>query len=454
MTSVELKEYEQISSRKKDDGNKSWTYVSNLPEKLDDKDIELQEQLENESKLIIEEFDDGLRVRATSQAGIAQFSDFSISVKPRFVSPEKLAGLFEFAEVFDEDMELSDNEVQFDTSKEDNHLVTVVIARFINRCEKIIRQGLYKSYQTQTDDLRYLRGKLIMSQQIKNDLKKKLAFNCEFDELVTDNIENQICLHILKKCYTYLNNDDLRRKCNTLIRRFSIEVTEELEDGRKHLIESDFKIVYNRLNEHYKPIHVLAKIIWQGIGISDLYKFSKSSINSLFIPMHQVFEKFLEQLFTKYFTEFEVDTQTTKQAWIEQEWVEQEDNAELLDEGKALNIRTDILLWSKPREPIPDFLIDAKYKRRISSADRYELGFYIHEYGTEHGFAILPVSPEDKQNNQSPNDTLITSKKHTPPIKIHIKHIDIDLLVDLIFSQEKDSIKKTEIEKLITPLTS
>ena len=161
-----------------------------------------------------------------------------------------------------------------------------------------------------------------MSQQIKNDLKKKLAFNCEFDELVTDNIENQICLHILKKCYTYLKDDDLRRKCNTLIRRFSIEVTEELEDGRKHLIESDFKIVYNRLNEHYKPIHELAKIIWQGIGISDLYKFSKSSINSLFIPMHQVFEKFLENLFTKYFPEFEVDTQTTKQAWKKQEEIE------------------------------------------------------------------------------------------------------------------------------------
>jgi 5-methylcytosine-specific restriction enzyme subunit McrC len=450
MISIELKEYEQISSRKRDDGNKSWTYVSNLPKELDDKDIELQEQLENESKLIIEEFDDGLRVRATSQAGIAQFSDFSISVKPRFVSPEKLAGLFEFAEVFDEDMELSDNEVQFDTSKEDNHLVTVVIAGFINRCEKIIRQGLYKSYQTQTDDLRYLRGKLIMSQQIKNDLKKKLAFNCEFDELVTDNIENQICLHILKKCYTYLNNDDLRRKCNTLIRRFSIEVTEEIEDRRKELIESDFKIVYNRLNEHYKPIHELAKIIWQETGISDLYKFRKSSINSFFIPMYQVFEKFLANLFRKYFPEFEVDTQTTKQAWKKQEEID----AELSDEEKAYNIRTDILLWSKDSETVPEYLIDAKYKPKFSSADRYELGFYIHEYGTEHGFAILPVSPEDKQNNQSPNDTLITSKKHTPPIKIHIKYIDIDYIVNLIFSQEKDSIKKTKIEKLITPLTS
>ena len=99
MTSIELKEYEQISSRKKDKDNKSWTYVSNLPEKLEEKDIELREQLKNKSELIIEDFPDGLRVKATSQAGIAQFSDFSISVKPRFVSPEKLAGLFEFAEV-------------------------------------------------------------------------------------------------------------------------------------------------------------------------------------------------------------------------------------------------------------------------------------------------------------------------------------------------------------------
>ena len=447
MTSIALKEYDRISSRKKDKDSKSWTYEPDLPEKLEEKDIELQEQLENDSNLIIEEFPDGLRVKASSEAGIAQFSDFSISVKPRFVSPENLAGLLDFAYGFDEKMGLSDNEVQFDAAKEDNFLIAILIISFINHCEKIIRQGLYKSYQTETDDLRYLRGKLIMSQQIKNDLKKKLAFNCEFDELVTDNIENQICLHILKKCYTYLKTDDLRRKCNTLIRRFSIEVTEELEDGRKHLIESDFKIVYNRLNEHYKPIHELAKIIWQKTGISDLYKFRKSSINSFFIPMHQVFEMFLEQLFRKYFPEFEVDTQTTKQAWKKQEEID----AELSPDEKSLNIRTDILL---KQESVVKYLIDAKYKRRLGSPDRYELGFYIHEYGTEHGFAILPVSPEDKQNNQSPNDTLITSKKHTPPIKIHIKYIDIDKIVGLIFSQEKDSIKKTEIEKLITPLTS
>jgi len=342
-------------------------------------------------------------------------------------------------------MGLSDDEVQFDAKKEDNFLVAILIISFIKRCEKIIRQGLYKSYQTQTDDLRYLRGKLIMSQQIKNDLKKKLAFNCEFDELVTDNIENQICLHILKKCYTYLKTDDLRRKCNTLIRRFSIEVTEELEDGRKYLIESDFKIVYNRLNEHYKPIHELAKIIWQETGISDLYKFRKSSINSFFIPMHEVFEKFLENLFTDYFPEFQVDAQTNKPAWKKQEEID----AELTTQEKTLNIRTDILL---KKESVVKYLIDAKYKEKISPADRYEIGFYIHEYKIKDGFAILPYSKEEDQNNQSPHDYLITSERLG--ITIHIKHVDIDDMLASITGQMDNDEKRNKISKLITPLTS
>ena len=454
MTSIELKEYGKISSREADQNSESWTYEADLPKKLYEEDLELKKELVK-SNLIIEDLGDGLRVSAGPSAGIAQFSDFSISVKPRFVSPEKLAGLLDFAYGFDEKMGLSDNEVQFDAKKEDNYLVAVVILAFIKRCEKIIRQGLYKSYQTQTDDLRYLRGKLIMSQQIKNDLKKKLAFNCEFDELVTNNIENQICLHILKKCYTYLKDDDLRRKCNTLIRRFSIEVTEELEDGRKHLIESDFKIVYNRLNEHYKPIHELAKIIWQKTGISDLYKFRKSSINSFFIPMHQVFEMFLEQLFRKYFPEFDVEPQTTKQAWKKQDVID----AELSDKEKAYNIRTDILLWSKDSKTVPEYLIDAKYKPKLNSADRYELGFYIHEYKKIHGFAILPHSPENipckncgYPPNQLRNNYNISSERLG--ITIHIKHIDIDNMLNLHFGQKTKEQKKTEIKELITPLTS
>ena len=176
---------------------------------------------------------------------------------------------------------------------------------------------------------------------------------------------------------------------------------------------------------------------------------------SFFIPMYQVFEMFLEQLFTKYFPEFEVDTQTTKQAWKKQEEID----AELSDEEKAYNIRTDILLWSKDSETVPEYLIDAKYKPKFSSADRYELGFYIHEYKKIDGFAILPHSPENipcKNCGYPPNQLRknysITSERLG--ITIHIKHIDIDNMLDLHFGQKTKEQKKAKIKELITPLTS
>ena len=221
-----------------------------------------------------------------------------------------------------------------------------------------------------------------------------------------------------------------------------MEVKEELEDGRKNLIESDFKnIVYNRLNEHYKPIHELGKIIWQNTGISDLYKFRKSSINSLFIPMHVVFEKFLENLFENYFPEFQVEAQTNKPAWKKQEEID----AMLTTQGTTYNIRTDILL---KQQSVVKHLIDAKYKEDISTTDRYEIGFYIHEYEINDGFAILPYSKEEEQNN---HDYLITSERLG--ITIHIKHVDIDNMLDLIAGQNNVE-TRNKISKLITPLPS
>ena len=102
-----------------------------------------------------------------------------------------------------------------------------------------------------------------MKQQMKNDFKKKLAFNCEFDELVTNNKENQICLNVLDLCYPRLEDHEQRRGCNTLIKRFSMEVEKTLGEGRTKLQENDFKnIVYNRMNERYKDAHGLAKMIW------------------------------------------------------------------------------------------------------------------------------------------------------------------------------------------------
>jgi 5-methylcytosine-specific restriction enzyme subunit McrC len=372
---------------------------------------------------------------------------------PKFLKPENFAGFYDFAYGFKDDIKLYDNKTEFDAGKED-WLAPIFICSFIKRCLELVNRGLYKSYETQTDDLTFLRGKLIMKQQMKNDFKKKLAFNCEFDELITNNLENQICLNVLENlCYPRLKDSEQRRRCNTLIKRFSMEVDKTLGEGRTTLQEKDFQnIVYNRMNERYKDAHTLGKMIWQHAGISDLYKFKKSNINSFFVPMNDVFEKFLGQLFERYYPEFKVEEQKYKPAWKKQ--VEDE------DKETSQGIRTDILLRDKENDELKH-IIDAKYMEKIDTKDRYEIGFYIHEYAQTEGFAILPhdkraeydkvLTPEKKKKlvDMRLRDYSITSEKHG--IKINIKHLDIDNLLDAIYRKGLSShIVRYLIQGLIT----
>ena len=467
MTQVQLFEYDRISSRPEDKedylewerkgkpskSEPKWRFDPDLPKNLDEKDRQQQQEL----KGIVKEADErqgarleieddfkggGLRVTAKKYVGKAQFTNFSISVRPKFLNPENFAGFYDFAYGWDEEIKLRDNTTEFDAGEED-WLIPIFVRSFIKRCDELVKRGLYKSYVTQIDDLTFLRGKLVMKQQMKNDFKKKLAFNCEFDELVTNNLENQICLNVLENlCYPLLKNSEERRRCNTVIKRFSIEVDKTLEEGRTKLREKDFEnIAYNRMNERYKTAHTLGRMIWQNAGISDLYKFKKSNINSFFVPMHVVYEKFLGQLFKKYSREFKVEEQTKKPAWKKQE----EDD----DEETTLGIRTDVLLRDKENDELRH-LIDAKYMEKIDTKDRYEIGFYIHEYeppGGE-GFAILP---HDKraEHDETLSDYTITSE--VQKIKIIIKHVDIDKLLDAIYRKGLSShIVRYLIHGLIT----
>tara|TARA_Y100000590_G_scaffold161645_1_gene185333 strand:- start:1471 stop:2799 length:1329 start_codon:yes stop_codon:yes gene_type:complete len=440
MKNIELKEFEGISSREKDKDSKEWKYDSDLPKKFsDEKDRELLDELDKNLK--IEEFLDGLRVKAKRSVGKCQFSDFSISVTPRFVSQENLSRFLDFSYGFSDDFMIS-NQVLTQTGLEDN-LLNIMISTFTKNCKNLIKRGLYKTYEEQIEDLKYLKGKLLLQNQIRNDFTKKLAFNCQYDDLITNNNENQICLHVLENyCYPRIENDEKKRDCSKLIKQFSIEV-ENPPELRLHKFDEVF---YNRLNQHYESIHGLGKIIFQGFGISDFYKFKKTNIYSFFVPMHDVYEKFLEKLFEK--LNYDVESQIGQIAWKDQD-------------EKTMGIRTDILL--KDNKKI-EFLIDAKYKEELSPSDRYELGFYIHELqiSTKTAYAILPYvrgllhGTCTKCNllrlkEPARKDEFLESEKQG--IKIEIKYLDTDKILEQIYdSNVSEKQIRDEIKKFIKPL--
>lgn len=368
---------------------------------LNQEDYELRDYLSQKKILKITELKQGIQISSTSYIGIAQFSEFSIMVLPKILmDANNLPKLIEYAYELD-DVIIPQSEIKFETTK--NLLVEIILASFIKKCQHLLRQGLVKSYVTHQENIPYLRGKLLLQQQLINTVQKKLEFACEFDELEYNNLENQIVLFTLEKSYFLTRNESIKREIRKLIHQFVSFV------DKTQIQISDFdKISYTRLNQQYEKIHQICKLILTSTGIGNFYKQKTSFVNSFFIDMNVVFESFVARLFSEYYP-LPSKIQKGKKAW------ETED-------GKSSQIRTDILTYKDNKV---DSIIDTKYKKDVSEADRFQIGFYIHEYGKKEGFAILP-------KHQGSLDYSLRSAEQG--ITINVRHIDIDRTLELLYS--------------------
>lgn len=413
--SVKISEYGTLSpTYDKTEESQIDVNLKNL--KLTDKDQELRNYLKQRNILKITELKQGIQISSTSYIGIAQFSEFSVMVMPKLLmNPNNLPKLIEYAYELD-DVIIPQSEIKFESTK--NLLVEIIFASFIKKCQQLLRQGLVKSYVTHQDNIPYLRGKLLLQQQLLNAMHKKLQFACEYDELEYNNLENQIVLFTLEKSYLITNNVSIKKEIRKLIHQFSGFV------DKVPIQLSDFnKISYTRLNQHYEKTHQLCSLILTSTGIGDFYKQKTPFVNSFFIDMNKVFESFVSRLFREYYP-LPSKAQKGKKAWE-------------TDDGKTSQIRTDILIY---RDNQVESIIDTKYKKDISEADRFQIGFYIHEYGKREGFAILPKHEDSRD---------YSLRSATQGITINVKHVDIDELIELVYNKTEISKLREQVQNLI-----
>ena len=419
---IELAEYKTISPKTEDvyDEEFEQTEDKNLEElSLTPEDQKLKAYLKKRGILTIIELKKGLRITSSSHIGIAQFSEFSVLVLPKILmNPQSLPKLIEYA--YDlEDIIIPESEIKFEPTE--NLLIEIIISSFTIKCQHILRQGLIKSYVTHEENIPYLRGKLMLQQQFLNVAYKKMQFACAYDELEHNNLENQILRFTLEQCYSLTSNDSIKREIRRLIHQFEGFVE------RVPINLDDFeKINYTRLNQHYEGIHKLCKLILSSIGISDFYKQKISFVNSFFVDMNVIFEAFVAKLFKEYYP-LPSETQKGRKAWT-------------IDLGGTAGIRTDVLIYDNRGKP--KSIIDTKYKKKLTESDRFQIGFYIHEYEKRVGYAILPKHLES-------SDHSIISKQQE--ISINVKHIDIDRTINLLYSKTDESIDdlKQLVEELV-----
>jgi 5-methylcytosine-specific restriction enzyme subunit McrC len=395
---------------------------------ISDEDKEL-EQFLIEKEVEIIETKKGLRISTGPYIGSAEFSNFILTVNPKFAKLNNIGKLIDYAyEINDED--ILDYEIKF--NEQENNPMELIIQLFINQCKKLLQKGLAKSYQIHQESVPFLRGKLLMQEQIKNQSKFNLQFTCEFDEFTANTIENQILAYTLDRCYHLTSSNNRKSTIKKIIHQMDAEV-----ELRLIKIYDFKKINYTRLNAHYKKPHELSKLILKHLGLFDFKKQSASFVVPYFIPMFQVFENFLTTLFSDKYYGLSVDDQVSTPSW--------EVN------GSSHTIKPDIITYSTkyPKKGAEVSIIDAKYmlgSKFGKNKEDYQISFYLHDYKKKIGYALLPMSHE--KNEDIPQEWIAPNQN----IKILVRFVDIDKILDWIYSNENNFQKIQEYVEEIIPL--
>jgi len=82
----------------------------------------------------------------------------------------------------------------------DSSLLELLSFVLVKWTEKIIREGLYKSFIDEIAPLKKIKGKVLFQEMLKQAGRRREEVVCQFDDLSYDTLENQIILATWKKC--------------------------------------------------------------------------------------------------------------------------------------------------------------------------------------------------------------------------------------------------------------
>lgn len=250
------------------------------------------------------------------------------------------------------------NDANFERLK-DIPIFEIFITMFLDEVEQLIRKGIKSDYLEQEDNLLYLKGKLLINEQIKRNTVHKERFYVQYDEYSQNRAENRLIkktLEVLLKLST--TYDNLRR-----IRQY----TEHMQWIQPSLnVDKDFRMVKaGRGMEHYTYALIWSKVFLKKESFSS---FSGDTIAfAILYPMEKLFECFVEWWLSKKYRQLNIETQYGSKDFVQ----------------KLFTVRPDFVM--KKRGDIC-CLADAKWKlidskKNYSQSDFYQLFTYKYIFG-------------------------------------------------------------------------
>ena len=151
-----------------------------------------------------------------------------------------------------------------------------------------IKRGFYRTYVKVREEKKFLKGKLLIDEQIRKLPHQRHKFSIEYHEFTENNLLNQIFYYT-----TYISLKKTKWQINKKLLSELMLIFEGI--NLKKTTIHDFKRVhFTRLNERFKKPFNLAKIILSAFGEVG----GKDAIG-FFVDMNDLFEKFICSILSK-----------------------------------------------------------------------------------------------------------------------------------------------------------
>jgi 5-methylcytosine-specific restriction enzyme subunit McrC len=262
-------------------------------------------------------------------------------------------------------------------------LIEVFVSYFLDQVNKLVKRGIRSDYVATRDNLSFLKGKLLVANQIRQNLVNQSRFYVEYDEFQVNRPENRLIRSALEKISSIIVKSNKLRLCRELLFAFddvplSIDIRNDLGRCSK-----------DRSMGYYQHVLDWCRIIL--LDQSPMGTTGATRSISLLFPMERIFEDYVAARLRASYSDWHIRTQAR-------------DHHLLTQKGKKQFLMKPDLLLSKDDIKV---VADTKWKllgqdsstsihKSIGQADLYQMFAYgekyLHEQKLKEVYLIYPKS--------------------------------------------------------------
>lgn len=346
------------------------------------KNLDLKNYIQNTSSL--HEFfkEDWGVLKARQYCGIIHYEGKDFYILPKISNNKEInLNIFTYMLMYAYDIKLHKEDIASAKNEKFDSILEVFIQLFAKKLLEEFQRGIYKEYKTLQDNLRVLRGKYLINENLKYNFTNAKIY-CEYDEFTQNNELNQFFLFAIKSLMPYAKNKKLLKQCELVL--------DEVEF--KNLDIKNLNINFNRLNTRFKNSFEFALLLLQ--KSIPLFEKDKKSFAFLF-DMNKLFELFVGNLYK------DIDKDT-----------------------KTQNSKNFGNLVLKPDIIMRDCIIDTKYKiakdkEDLKTNDKYQMFVYGINFKTTNTMLLYPKHQENVYED-------LKLGKDDKMIELKMRSIDLD----------------------------